>query len=212
MSNPKFTTKAAAAVLIVGAACTLPLAARAQSAASAPQAATATNVIPQSEQVVLQAKIKKIDTETRAVTLENARGEKVIVTAGPHVRLNLLKAGDTVNVKYYRSVAFLVNGPTGGNGTPVSNSQMTAAVAQSAQAPGGVVVGVMKIQGTVVGVDLASNTINIINPSGGRIYTLDVTDPSRQAMLSSLNVGDTITAVISKTLAVTITPATKNWW
>jgi hypothetical protein len=212
MHYPKFTTKAAAAVLMAGAVYALPLAANAQSMAPAPQAATASNAIPQSEQVVLQAKIKKINTETRAVTLENSSGEKVTVTAGPLVRLNLLKVGDTVNAKYYRSVAFLVNGPAGGNGTPVSNDQMAAAVAQPAQAPGGVAVGVIKIQGTVVGVDLASNTINVINPSGGQVYTLDVTDPARQAMLSSLNVGDTITAVVSQTLAVTITPAPKHWW
>jgi len=112
----------------------------------------------------------------------------------------------------FRSVAFVVNGPTGGNGTPVTDDQMAAAVAQPAQAPGGVAVGVLKIQGTVVGVDLASNTINVINPSGGQIYTIDVMDPARQAMLSSLNVGDTITAVISKTLAATIMSAPQHWW
>jgi hypothetical protein len=211
MYTSKFTTKTAAAVLMMGAVYALPGAANAQSMA-APQAASATNAIPQSEQVVLQAKIKKINTTTRAVTLENSSGEKVTVTAGPLVRLNLLKVGDTVNAKYYRSVAFLVNGPSGGNGTPVTDDQMTAAVAQPATAPGGVAVGVVKIQGTVVGVDLASNTINVINPSGGQVYTLDVTDPARQAMLPSLNVGDTITAVVSQTLAVTITPAPKHWW
>jgi hypothetical protein len=211
MYTSKFTTKTAAVVLMVGAVYALPMAASAQSM-SAPQAASATNAIPQSEQVVLQAKIKKINTTTRAVTLENSSGEKVTVTAGPLVRLDLLKVGDTVNAKYYRSVAFLVNGPAGGNGTPVTDDQMAAAVAQPATAPGGVAVGVVKIQGTVVGVDLASNTINVINPSGGQVYTLDVTDPARQAMLPSLNVGDTITAVVSQTLAVTITPAPKHWW
>jgi hypothetical protein len=211
MYTSTFTTKTVAAVLMMGAVYALPVAASAQSMA-APQAASATNAIPQSEQVVLQAKIKKINTTTRAVTLENSSGEKVTVTAGPLVRLNLLKVGDTVNAKYYRSVAFLVNGPSGGNGTPVTDDQMTAAVAQPATAPGGVAVGVVKIQGTVVGVDLASNTINVINPSGGQVYTLDVTDPARQAMLPSLNVGDTITAVVSQTLAVTITPAPKHWW
>jgi hypothetical protein len=124
----------------------------------------------------------------------------------------LLKDGDTVNAKYYRSVAFMVNGPAGGNGTPVTNDQMAAAVAQPAQAPGGVAVSVVKIQGTVVGVDLSSNSVSIVNPSGGQVYTLDVTDPARQAMLSSLNVGDTVTAVVSQTLAVEITPAPKHWW
>jgi Cu/Ag efflux protein CusF len=212
MYYPKLTTKAAAAVLMAGAIYALPVAASAQSMAPAPQAATASNVIPQSEEVTLQAKIKKINIKTREVTLEGPNGEKVTVTAGPLVRLNLLKDGDTVNAKYYRSVAFLVNGPAGGNGTPVSNDQMAAAVAQPVSAPGGVAIGVVQISGTVVGVNLASNTINIVNPSGGRVYTIDVTDPARQAMLPSLNVGDTITAVVSQTLAVEVTPAPKHWW
>jgi hypothetical protein len=208
MKYINLTTKAAAIVL-AGAVCALPLA-MPQSAAA--QSSTVQNAIPQSEQVVLQAKIKKINTTTRAVTLEGVNGEKVTVTAGPLVRLNLLKDGDTVNAKYYRSVAFMLNGPAGGNGTPVTNDQMAAAVAQPAQAPGGVAVSVVKIQGTVVGVDLSSNSVSIVNPSGGQIYTVDVTDPARQAMLSSLNVGDTVTAVVSQTLAVEITPAPKHWW
>jgi Cu/Ag efflux protein CusF len=212
MNYPKLTARAAATVLMACAVGALPLAATAQSSMSAPQAATATNAIPQSEEVILQAKIKKINTETRVITLEGPNGDRVTVTAGPLVRLNLLKVGDTVNAKYYRSVAFLINGPTGGNGTPVSNDQMAAAVARPATAPGGVAIGVIKISGTVVGVDLASNTINVVNPSGGQVYTLDVTDPARQAMLPTLNVGDTITAVISQTLAVEVTPAPKHWW
>jgi hypothetical protein len=212
MYYPKFTTKAAAAVLMAGAIYALPSAASAQSMAAAPQASTIQNAVPQSEEVTLQAKIKHINTATREIVLENASGDKVTVTAGPLVRLNLLKVGDTVNAQYYRSVAFLVSGPTGGNGTPVSNDQIAATVARPASAPGGVAIAVTKISGTVVGIDLASNTINVVNPTGGRVYTLDVTDPNRQAMLSTLNVGDTVTAVVSQTLAVSVTPATKHWW
>jgi len=66
-----------------------------------------TNVIPESEAVTLQAKISAIDPATRAVNLVGANGSSVTVTAGPLVRLELLKVGDTVNAKYYRSVAFV---------------------------------------------------------------------------------------------------------
>jgi Cu/Ag efflux protein CusF len=179
---------------------------------AAAQSTTIQNVIPQSEEVTLQAKIRKIDIATRAVTLESPTGQKVTVTAGPLVRLNLLKHGDTVNAKYFRSVAFAVNGPSGGNGTPMSNDQMAAAVAQPVQAPGGVAVGMIKISGTIIEIDLSSNSLSIVNPSGGLVYTVDVTDPARQAMLSSLKVGDTVTAVVSQVLAVSIEPAPKHWW
>jgi hypothetical protein len=44
------------------------------------------NIIPQSEEVTLQAKIKKIDITTRAVTPESPVVQEVTVTAGPLVR------------------------------------------------------------------------------------------------------------------------------
>lgn len=136
----------------------------------------------------------------------------VSVTAGPLVRLDLLKVGQTVNAQYYRSVAFLVNPPQGGNGVPVSSDQFAQVTAQPAQAPGGVALRMVKISGTVVAVDLSSSSISVVNPSGGQVYTIDVTDPARIAMLPSLHVGDTVSAVVSQALAISITPAPKGWF
>jgi hypothetical protein len=70
----------------------------------------------------------------------------------------------------------------------------------------------VKVSGTVVDIDLSSNSIKLVNPSGGMVYTIDVTDPARVAMLGSLKVGDTINAVVSQVLAVTIEPAPKSWF
>jgi hypothetical protein len=72
-------------------------------------------------------------------------------------------------------------------------------------------VSLTKISGTVVGMDLAAHSIDVVNPSGGGIYTIDVTDPARIAMLSHLKIGDRVTAVISQALAVSIQPAPKSW-
>ncbi|HUB45192.1 MAG TPA: hypothetical protein VMB73_09420 [Acetobacteraceae bacterium] len=173
---------------------------------------TMTNVIPDSESATLQAKIVAIDPATRAVTLAGASGEQVTLTAGPVVRLELLKVGQRVNAQYYRSVAFVVKPPSGGTGTPITDDQIAQIVAQPAQAPGGIGVRLTKISGTVVGIDVAARRIDIVNPSGGGIYTVDVTDPSRVAMLGSLKVGDTITAVISQALAVSIEPAPRGFF
>ena len=57
-----------------------------------------------------------------------------------------------------------------------------------------------------------SGGVEIVNPSGGGVYTVNVTDPARQALLGNLKVGDTITAVVSQALAVSITPAPKSWF
>jgi hypothetical protein len=212
MKHPKSLAKPAAVLMIAGTAFLISTVApqRAHAQTSMAPSTTMKNVIPQAEEVRLQAKITAIDTSTRAVTLKGASGNSVTVTAGPLVRLNLLQVGQTVNAQYYRSVAFLVNPPQGGNGVPVSNDQFSQVMAQPAQAPGGVALRVVKISGTVVAIDLSSNSISVVNPSGGQVYTIDVTDPARIAMLPSLHVGDTINAVVSQVLAVSITPAPKG--
>jgi Cu/Ag efflux protein CusF len=166
------------------------------------------NVIPQSAAVTLHAKIRAINPETREITLAGRSGTSVTVQAGAAVRLDMLRVGDTVNAQYYRSVAFMLSAP----GLPTPEDQMEQAVLQSAQAPGGIGVRETKITGLVVGVDLAAHSIDIVNPSGGGIYTINVTDPSRQALLETLKVGDTITAVVSQALAVSITPAPESWF
>jgi hypothetical protein len=166
------------------------------------RAQTASDVVPQSVAVFFQAKIKSIDPATREVTLVAPSGETETVVAGPAVRLDLWKAGDTVNVKYYRSVAFVVSTP----GQPVPKNQVNAVLARPVHAPGGLIVKQTVITGTVVGIDLTANTIQLVNPSGGPVVTVEVNDPVRRAHLSLLKVGDKITAVVSEALAVTMTP------
>ncbi len=166
-----------------------------------------TNVIPEAAALTIHARITAMDPATRNVTLVGASGNTLNVVAGPNVRLEMLKVGDRVNAKYYRSVAFAVNPPTGGSLAPVSDDQMAQIMARQAEAPGGVGVRLTRVSGTVVGIDLAQNHIDVVNPSGGGIYTIDITDPARIAMLRTLKIGDTVTAVISQTLAVSIDPA-----
>jgi hypothetical protein len=214
MKHLKSSAKTGAVLMIAGTACLVSLVASQGAHAQTGMAPSnrMTNVIPQAEAVTLQAKITAIDPSTRTVTLKGASGNSVTVTAGPLVRLDLLQVGQTVNAKYYRSVAFVVNPPRGGNGVPVSQSQFSQVTMQPVEAPGGVALRMVKISGTVVGVDLSSNSISVVNPSGGQVYTIDVTDPARVAMLPSLHVGDTINAVVSQVLAVSITPAPKGWF
>jgi len=170
------------------------------------------NVVPQSEAATIHAKIIAINSDTRAVTLKGRSGNEVTLTAGPVVRLDMLKVGDTVNAQYYRSVAFVITPPQSGSGVPApSQDEIAQIVAQPAEAPGGIGVRVTKISGTVVGIDMAAHSIDLVNPSGGGVYTIDVTDPKRIAMLSELKVGDTITAVVSQALAVSIEPS-KSWF
>ncbi len=69
-----------------------------------------------------------------------------------------------------------------------------------------------RVGGLVVGLNQAAHSIDIVDPSGGGVYTINVTDRSRQALMSNLKVGDTITAVVSQAVAVSITPAPTSWF
>src|SRR4051812_18655771 len=102
----KSHSKLAASAVVLGAALlvALPRPAMAQNPVF-------TNAVPESKAVTVHAKITAIDPQSRAVTLSSASGHQVTVTAGPIVRLEMLKVGDQVNAKYYRSVAFLFAPP-----------------------------------------------------------------------------------------------------
>ena len=168
--------------------------------------------VPESETVTIAAKITAINAAKRWVTLASPSGERVTVVAGPAVRLNLLKVGDKVSARYVRSVAFVVRSPTGGNGVPTSDSSEAAILSQNVSGPGGIALRLTKISGTIVGINLGAHSLQIVDPSGGGIYTIDVTDPERIAKLPSLKVGDTVTAVITEALAVSIEPAPRGWF
>jgi len=165
-----------------------------------------TNVVPESEAVTIHAKITAIDATKRKVTLTGRSGTPVTVTAGPAVRLEMLKVGDTVNAQYYRSVAFVVSQ----RGAEVPDDEIKRVAAQPVDAPGGVGVQVTQVTGLVVGIDLAAHSIDVVNPKGGEVFTVDVTNPARQAALPMLNLGDTITTVVSEAIAVSIQPAAKS--
>lgn len=167
-----------------------------------------TNVVPGDAAVTIHAKITAIDLAKRQVTLTGRSRTPVTVTAGPAVRLEMLKVGDTVDAQYYRSVAFLISEP--GESVPEDTIQQT--IARPVQVPGGVGIQTTMISGLVVGIDLGAHSVDLVSPQGGEIHTVTVTDPARQAKLPSLNVGDKITAVVSESLAVWIQPASKSWF
>ena len=163
----------------------------------------ASNIIPEATAHMVEAKILAIDAGTRQVTLQEPSGAKTTVTAGPAIRLEMLKAGDTVHARYYRAVAFVVSPPS----APVPDNEIAAVAARPVEAPGGAVAKVTRISATVVAIDPGANTVDVVKPGGGEVVSVTVTDPERQKLLPHIKVGDTITAVVSETLAVAIEPA-----
>lgn len=203
--TPSPTLRRAAALGALIATAALPLTVTVPQA-KAQSGSTLTNVIPEAAEVEITAKIVSIDENAREVVLESPAGDEFTVAVGPEIRLHLLKAGEIVKAKYYRSVAFMISPPQSKGGKPAPESGMAAALARPAKTPGGVGVRITRISGLVVGIDHAAHSLEIVEPTGGHVYTVDVTDPERIKRLSEINVGDTVTAVINEAIAVTIKP------
>lgn len=162
-----------------------------------------TSPIPPDAAVTVQAKITAIDPATRRVTLAGRSGSPVTLTAGPDVRLEMLKVGDTVDAEYYRAAAFFVSPP----GEKVPEDEVRQAISRSGEAPGGIGTQVTRVSGLVVGINLEADSVDLVSPQGGEVYTIHVMEPTRRAKLQTLKVGDTITAIVSEALAVSIQPS-----
>ena len=63
------------------------------------------------------------------------------------------------------------------------------------------------VTGLVVGVNPMAHTISLVDPAGGEIRTIAVKDPQYQQMMSSIKVGDTITAYITEAVVAAVEPA-----
>ncbi len=181
---------------------------------SIPAAAQSTNpvvpsMIPEAAAQTVYAKIVNI---SRAVTLNTVDGGTLSVIAGPQVSLEKLDARDRVDVHYYRSVAFMVAKGTGTPGGEAINLPPDQAGLlawhEQVQIPGGTNVPMTHVVGLVVGVNPGSQRVDVVNPNGGAVYSIQASDPSRAAMIASLKVGDVVTAVISPPIATSIEPET----
>ena len=78
-------------------------------------AAGAQKTVSKGAVLEVKAKIVALDSTSRLVTLLDDTGESETIYAGPEVkRFDELKVGDTVNFRYYESVAHGLRGAGGG--------------------------------------------------------------------------------------------------
>jgi len=169
------------------------------------QNANALGGVGTSQTVTVRAKIRAINQKTREVTLVGPEGGVFTVHAGDEVKnLAQVKKGDTVVVHFTRSTVAVLSQP----GQPIPPNTVTVAggTAAPGQLPAAEAAGRLVITGTVVGVDLDAHTLQLVNPKGGRVITLAVTDPQRQQQLGHVTVGDSLTVIYTAAVAVAVEP------
>lgn len=162
--------------------------------------------LPADTEATLRATLTAINPQTRAVTLRGVNGNTVTLTAGPAVRLEGLKVGDVVDARFIRATAMMVSTP-GEKLRKLPRDAVGVAAARPETGPGGVAIMATRVTAVVVGINVEQRQVSVVDPSGGGVFAVHVTDPERIKLLPKLKVGDAVTAVITESLAVSITPA-----
>jgi hypothetical protein len=161
----------------------------------------------ESDTISLRATVKRVDLKSRVVTLVGPLGNTLTLKVSDDVRnLPQVRPGNKVIVRYHAAVAYVL----APRGTKLPDDSLTAAGVRAApgQLPAGAVGSKLVVTGTVVGVDPVAHTLQLVNPSGGMVRTVDVVTPEGQKNMGLIKVGDTITAIITEAVAVAVEPAT----
>ena len=155
--------------------------------------------------ITARARVKAVDLKNRTVTLVGPENNTFTVKAGEEVRnLPQVKPGNTVVVRYTASTILVLAPP--GQQVPQDQIDIAAARAAPGQRPAGAAAARLIVTGTIVGVDPVAKTVSIVNPRGGAVRTLHVTDPDIAGRLSRVNVGDSVTAYITDAVALSVEP------
>lgn len=149
------------------------------------------------------ATISAIDKSTRDVTLKNAQGDLMTVTAGPEVKnFDMLKVGDQVDLQYVEALTLELKK---GGGMVVGRTEKADAVgAKKGETPGGAVGRQVTIIADVVSVDPAKQMVTLKGPK--QTVELRIPDPEQFKRIAK---GDQVEAKFTQALAVAVEPKKK---
>jgi len=150
--------------------------------------------------VKIKAVVVDIDKESRMITLKGPKGNLLVTKAGQEVRnFDQIDKGDEVNVRYYESVAILVDK---GTGEPPQGSAMDVVeVAPKGVKPAGTVVSVQELTAVVEKINYKKRTITLKGPEGNTA-TFKV-DPSVKDF-KKVKKGDEINIRHTEALAISV--------
>lgn len=150
------------------------------------------------------ARITAVDANARTVTVTYPDGTLRTHTVSPAVaNFGATRIGDMVSITFEDRMSFVLSG----RNTPTPPSRDVSAVGAASDGQNVTGVSASQAVGTwwVVGVNPAANTITLVNPASGPVRTYSVTSQAGRDQLSRVKVGDSLTAINSQLLAVSIT-------
>lgn len=129
----------------------------------------------------------------------------VTIDVGPEVKnLRQLKAGDRVHVRLREALVARLT--TVGDPTSAPQASSEVMTAKPGKKPAGYRHDAIRANVRITGIDTATHMVRFVGPAGvDRVAHLQ--NPSMQAMLEKLKVGDIVEMTYNVALAVVVTPA-----
>ena len=145
------------------------------------------------------ATVQAIDHAKRTVAVKRADGQVVEIKVAESVRnFSNIKAGDSVSVEYYESIAMTVEK----DGPPVGAGEAsTVRVAPPGGKPGMTVVDTLTLTVTVDAVDYAKRTVTVKGPSGS-LRTFSVSADAKN--FHRIKKGDEIVVRLTEAMAISV--------
>ncbi len=143
--------------------------------------------------------IESVDVEGRTVAFTLPDGQLVAVPVANSVgNLAAMQDGSMANVTYDQIVTILNLRQKG----PGSKQERR----ESMSKPNTTDIETGRFTVTVVGVDLANNTVSVIDGLGGVVHTYRADTPAKQAMLKKSKVGDVVIGLRTPLTVTAISP------
>jgi hypothetical protein len=181
-----------AAVLAVGT--TLPERQASAQVQAVPRAGLAFN-----DTTTQRVTIESVDPEGRTVVFTLPDGQLVAVPVASSVNLGALQDGSMANVTYDQVVTILNLRQKG----PGSKEERR----ESMKTPSTTDIDSGRFTVTIVGVDLANNTVSVIEGQGGAVRTYKANTAAKQEMLKKAKVGDVVIGLRTPLTVTAISPA-----
>ncbi|MBX9946099.1 MAG: hypothetical protein K2Y40_18635 [Reyranella sp.] len=150
--------------------------------------------------ITARVTVETVDTETRTVAFSMPNGRTVVLPVADGVRnLEAIDDGSLANVTFTEVVTMLNLRQKGPGSQDARRDQMSK--------PDPLDVATGRFTLTVVGVDLAKNTVSVIGGTGGAVRTYSATSIAKQDMLKKIKVGDVVIGMTTPLMITAISPA-----
>lgn len=154
-----------------------------------------------SDTVTQRVKVETVDPDSRTVAFTTPAGQLVILPVADNAgNLAAINDGSMANVTYSEVITML-NLRQKGPGSQLARKD------QMAKTPNQTDVEAGRFTLTVVGVDLAKNTVQVISGNGGAVRTYSANTIAKQDMLKKIKVGDVVIGMATPLMITAISPA-----